>query len=133
MKEVSFVQGDKREKGISSQESPMGKDRKTCYNPEYPDKSWEPGIQRGPKDGMGEQRPKGEGKGFVSYARELGLSPADWGKFSKSFKRRSTVRRECLESSVWLLSRKQIRRRQGWWSGSPSRSDQERMMAKLEL
>lgn len=45
-----------------------------------------PGVQRSPKDGMGEQRPKGEGREFVSYARELGLSPVGCGKLPKSFK-----------------------------------------------
>lgn len=64
----------------------MSNDRKTCYSPEYPDKSQEPGVQRGPKDGMGEQRPKWEGRAFVNYARKLGLCPVGCGKLSKSFK-----------------------------------------------
>lgn len=64
----------------------MSKDRKTCYSPEYPDKSWEPGVQRGPKDEMEEQRPKGKGRAFVSYAKELRLSPVGCRKLPKSFK-----------------------------------------------
>ena len=38
---------------------------------------------------------------------------------------------ECLECSVWLLGREQIRR-EGCSSGSPAGEDHERMMAELE-
>lgn len=79
----------------------------------------------------GEQNPGG-GQGIMSDDRELGLCPGGYGKLLKSFKQGSTVIVECLESSVWLLVRKQIRRRQGWRSGSLSGGDHERMMAEPE-
>lgn len=64
MKEkIGFLQADKREKDIPGQESPMSKHRKTWYSLECPGKSQEPGVYRGPKDGVEEQRPKGRAFG----------------------------------------------------------------------
>lgn len=71
MKRKSVFYKQTTEKNISDQESPMNKDRKTCYSPEYPDKSQQPGVPRGPKEGLGEQTPKGEGGAFVNYPGSL--------------------------------------------------------------